>query len=255
MIANSGHDENGKYSGGKAGDQGGEWQIQPWYNRPWTNVFRYPIVNVREKIAVLAEEAAKNDKIGYDQNQRTTFWKQLQNSGYHPKNITVACEADCSAGVAAIVKSVGYLLGIKDLQYVSEDMYTGSETMELIDAGFINLTEKQFLESDKYLLRGDILLCKGHHTAINLTTGAGVNSGDRHWLKSDGKWYYQDAYGRNTYGWKTINHYWYYFNAKGAMMTGLQNINGELYYLQEGGDLEGACCKTDDRGVLRPWYV
>jgi hypothetical protein len=59
MISNSGHDENGVYSGGKAGDQTGtEWQIQPWYNRPWTNVLRYPVVTVREKIAELAEEAA-----------------------------------------------------------------------------------------------------------------------------------------------------------------------------------------------------
>ena len=75
MISNSGHDERGKYSGGQAGDQtGGEWQIQAWYNRPWTHVFRYPASTVRECIASLAEEAAKNDRIGYDQNQRTTFW-------------------------------------------------------------------------------------------------------------------------------------------------------------------------------------
>ena len=35
MISNCGHDENGRYSGGKAGDQTGtEWRVINWYNRP-----------------------------------------------------------------------------------------------------------------------------------------------------------------------------------------------------------------------------
>lgn len=34
MIANSGHDENGRYKNGKAGDQTGtEYAVIPWYNR------------------------------------------------------------------------------------------------------------------------------------------------------------------------------------------------------------------------------
>lgn len=43
MISNCGHDERGKYSGGKAGDQTGtEWQVINWYNRPWKCVLRHP---------------------------------------------------------------------------------------------------------------------------------------------------------------------------------------------------------------------
>ena len=35
-ISNCGHDENGKYTGGAAGDQTGtEYQVRAWYNRPW----------------------------------------------------------------------------------------------------------------------------------------------------------------------------------------------------------------------------
>ena len=42
MIANSGYDEHGKYSGGTAGDQTGkEWRIIPYYNRPWNCVLRH----------------------------------------------------------------------------------------------------------------------------------------------------------------------------------------------------------------------
>lgn len=34
-VSNCGHDENGRYAGGKAGDQtGGEYCLRPWYSRP-----------------------------------------------------------------------------------------------------------------------------------------------------------------------------------------------------------------------------
>lgn len=76
-----------------------------------------------------------------------------------------------------------------------------------------------------------------------------------HWVKSDGIWYYQDADGRNSYGWKVINRHWYYFAADGAMQTGPLWVNDKLYYLMESGDFEGACCKTDDTGALYVWDV
>jgi len=256
MISNSGSDERGQYSGGKAGDQTGkEWQIRSWYDRPWNYVLRYPSSTVRECIAELAEEAANNDKIGYDQGQRTTFWQQLREVGYHPKDIKVACEADCSSGVAAIVKATGYLLGIPSLQNVSVDMYTGSERNMLKKAGFQVLTDPKYLTSDKYLLRGDILLYEGHHTAINLTDGSATKDGGWHWVHVGNDWYYQDNDGVNTYGWKVINHHWYSFDNRGKMRTGVYHEGDDIYYLMESGDLEGACCKTDDRGVLYPWYV
>lgn len=174
MISNSGHDERGKYSGGAAGDQGGEWQRQPWYSRPWNVVLRFPDLPVGGLIAQLAGEAADNDHIGYDQNQRTTFWQQLKSVGYFPRAITTPCEADCSAGVAAIVKAAGYILGLSGLQAVSPDMYTGNERSALTSAGFMALTDSKYLTSDQYLLPGDILLYEGHHTAVNLDFGSNV---------------------------------------------------------------------------------
>lgn len=177
MISNCGHDENGKYSGGRAGDQtGGEWEIREWYNRPWNYVLRHPDAKVRTEIALLAERAAKNNLIGYDQNQRYTFWRQLKISNYDPAQITVSCETDCSAGVLAIVKSVGYRLDIDDLKSVNSDGYTGNMRQILKSAGFEVLTASKYLNSDAYLLTGDILLYEGHHTAINLTDGASVTS-------------------------------------------------------------------------------
>lgn len=173
MISNNGHDERGKYSGGAAGDQtGGEWARIKWYSRPWTVVLRHPDRSVGNLIARLAGEAADNNKIGYDQNQRRTFYEQLKKAGWYPRLITTACEADCSAGVAAIVIAAGHILGNDKLKAVSPDMYTGNERAALTAAGFTALTDSKYLTSDQYLLPGDILLYDGHHTAINLDTGS-----------------------------------------------------------------------------------
>lgn len=173
-ISNSGHDENSSYSGGKAGDQTGtEWQLRSWYSRPWNVVLRYPDQKVALKIARLAVDAALNDKVGYDQGQRDTYWNQLVKAGYDPAKITVACEADCSAGVCANVKAAGYLFGIKALQNHG-GTYTGNMKAALVKAGFKALTLPQYLTGKDYLLPGDILLNESHHTATNITVGAKV---------------------------------------------------------------------------------
>lgn len=184
MISNSGHDENGKYSGGKAGDQtGGEWTIQKWYNRPWTVVLRHTRETVGQLIAELAREAAENNLIGYDQGDRYTFWQKLKDAGYHPKNITDACEADCSAGVAAICKAAGYLLNDEMLKAVSIYAYTGNLRQVLTAAGFTVITDPNYLKSDAWLKAGDVLLYEGHHTTINLTDGEKVKPTS--WYPSD----------------------------------------------------------------------
>lgn len=172
LISNSGHDENGKYSEGKAGDQTGtEWALIPWYNRPWKCVLRHPDPKVREKLAELATKAAKNDLIGYDQSQRGTYWQHLKASNYDPSQITIACEADCSAGVIANIKAAGYLLGIDALKNI-QATYTGDLRSGGKGAGFLILTEPKYLTGPDYLLRGDLLLNDNHHVATNVQDGA-----------------------------------------------------------------------------------
>lgn len=177
-ISNSGGDENGKISGGAAGDQtGNEWSLRAWYNRPWNCILRHPDASVRAKIAELGEKAAKNNKIGYDQSQRDTYWTQLQKAGYDPSKITTACEADCSAGVIANVRAAGYLLGVAALKNVSAS-YTGNMRAGFKAAGFTVLTDSKYLTSPDYLLPGDILLNDTHHTATNITKGSKADGGD-----------------------------------------------------------------------------
>ena len=172
LISNSGHDENSRYSGGRAGDQTGtEWALIPWYSRPWKCVLRHPNSVVRAKIAELGIKAAKNDLIGYDQGQRDTYWQHLKASNYDPSQITIACEADCSAGVIANVKAVGYLLNIDSLKNLKAT-YTGDMRSAFRSAGFTILTDKKYLSGPDYLLAGDVLLNDGLHTATNIADGA-----------------------------------------------------------------------------------
>lgn len=173
-ISNSGSDENGAYRGGQAGDQTGkEWRIRSWYNRPWTCVLRYPDQSVTLKIALLGIDAALNDKIGYDQSQNRTYLKQLKAVGWEPSRITVACEADCSAGVCANITAAGYLLGVDALKNHT-GTYTGNMRSALKKAGFQVLTDSKYLTGGDYLLPGDILLYDNHHTATNVTIGKKV---------------------------------------------------------------------------------
>lgn len=172
LISNSGHDESGKYSGGKAGDQTGtEWALIPWYNRPWKCVLRHPDAKVRAKLAELGIKAAKNDLVGYDQGQRGTYWEHLKASNYDPSQITIACEGDCSAGVIANIKAAGYLLGIDALKNINAT-YTGNLRSGAEEAGFQVLTESKYLTGPDYLLAGDILLNDSHHTATNVQDGS-----------------------------------------------------------------------------------
>lgn len=168
MISNCGSDERGKYTGGQAGDQTGkEWRIREWYNRPWDCVIRFP-EDVRNVLAKYAYDAAMNDNVGYDQGNRLSFYNQLKKVNYDPSKIKEKCEADCSSGVAAIVIAAGYKLDINKLKRVSPSLLTGNMRRNLREAGGEVLTDSKYLNSDKELLKGDILLNDAHHVCINV---------------------------------------------------------------------------------------
>ena len=176
MISNCGHDERGSYRGGQAGDQSrDEYYVRTWYNRPWYCVLRHPDRNTGRLIAQLARDAANNNNIGYDQNQRITFYQQLSRVNWNPSSITVPCEADCSSSTAACIIAAGHKNGNRLLQNVSPYLTTFVMRGALTSAGFQCLTASQYLTSDSYLLPGDVLLKDDAHVAINLDSGA--NSG------------------------------------------------------------------------------
>ena len=167
-IGHASLDENNKIKGGNAGDQTKkEVCIRTWYNKPWTSVIRPKDSSVAEKIATAMEQACANDNIGYDQNQRTTLYDQAKANNWDLSKITVACECDCSSLVAVCVNAAGIS--------VNKSIYTGNEQASLNATGKFNVyTAAQYIGSDAYLKRGDILLGAGH-TAIVLSDGSGAN--------------------------------------------------------------------------------
>lgn len=175
-ISNSGSDERGKYKGGTAGDQTGkEWQLRSWYKRPWTCVLRWPDITVGTLIAQLGIQAALNNKIGYDQGQRDSYWKKLKAVGFIPSKITTPCEEDCTAGVNANIHAAAYLLGIEPMKKIPETGVRSGNMRKLYSAaGFRVLTESKYTNGTDYLLPGDILLYDNHHGATNITAGKKV---------------------------------------------------------------------------------
>ena len=178
-ISNCGHDENGRYAGGKAGDQTGtEYQIMNWYSRPWLCVLRFEDKTIADMIADMATKAAQNNHIGYDQgtvgnsNDRYTFWQQLKANGYDPAKIKKDCESDCSASTAAIIKGAGYRLGNAKLKAVSIYLTTYDMRQALKDVGAKVLTDSKYLKSGDYIKAGDVLLNDNHHVAIAITSGS-----------------------------------------------------------------------------------
>lgn len=172
MAVKIGHasiDENGKANSGSAGDQTTkEVCTRNWYNKPWTSVIRPKDSAAAEKIAKAMEQACSNDKIGYDQYQRTTLYTQAKALNWDLSKITTACECDCSSLVAVCVNAAGIT--------VSKDIYTGNELSALkATGGFTVFTDSEYIGKSDKLKRGDILLGKGH-TAIVLTDGDKADS-------------------------------------------------------------------------------
>lgn len=167
MLSNCGHDENGRYKGGKAGDQtGNEYALIKWYNRPWKCVLRFPDKKVAAKIAQIARAAAENDCIGYDQGERTTYYQALKLTGWDPAKIRVDCECDCSSSTAANIIAAGHLCGVERLTKINPNMTTYNMRSALVAVGFECLTDYKHLIVSKYLKDGDILLNDSCHVAV-----------------------------------------------------------------------------------------
>lgn len=168
-IGHASKDENNTARGGSSGDQTKkEVCTRSWYNKPWTSVIRPKDSAKAEKIAKAMEQACANDKIGYDQNQRTTLYTQAKALNWDLSKITTACECDCSSLVAVCVNAAGIT--------VSKDIYTGNEKTALANTGaFTVLTDSKYISKPDNLKRGDILLGAGH-TAIVLTDGDNVSA-------------------------------------------------------------------------------
>lgn len=156
-------DENGRITGGAAGDQTGkEVMCQTLASSgTWATILRPP--KGAETIVKQAYAAAANDNIGYDQSGRTTLYNAAKAANWNLAAIKTRVECDCSALVAVLCNCAGFS--------VSKDMWTGNEVATLTAKGF-----KKYAYNANSLRPGDVLLRNGH-TGVYVGTSATYKGG------------------------------------------------------------------------------
>lgn len=163
-IGHASIDENGKISGGKAGDQTGkEICIRNWYNKPWNIYLECTDKTMANKAANIMEQICKDNNFGYDQSQRLTGYNAIIQNGCKVKG--AKGEFDCSSLVSACYKLAGL--------NISPSCTTRNLRVELIKTGkFKMYADLPHLTSDKYAKRGGIYLKEGSHVVMALEDGS-----------------------------------------------------------------------------------
>lgn len=171
MIGHASIDENGRASGGQAGDQTGkEVCVRTWYNSSWNKMIRPKSADVAEKMARFVEAVCNGNMVGYDQGQRNTLRTYAKAAGWDGSKITTKCETDCSAFMTVAAEAAGI-----DVEYT--EGWNAPVTGNMCDrfkatGAFDVLTDKKYLTSPDYVRRGDILVRTSGHTAMVLTNGS-----------------------------------------------------------------------------------
>lgn len=183
QLACASIDERGRISGGKAGNQTGrELRIRNYYvhSKGW-RVLRCIHPEMRPLIAAAMKAAVNNRNIGYDQNQRNTLYRQVQNAGFDPAKATTPCETDCSALVRVAVL---YALRKCGNGTSIADFYTANEASILLKSGlFTEMEGTRYTRRSDYLCAGDILVTRTKgHTEVVLNNGsrADTTAGTEH---------------------------------------------------------------------------
>lgn len=161
IIGSARHDENGKYSGGKAGDQTKqEVSTQEFYvhKKGWY-VLRAKSAEVANKIADAMSNACANDNIGYSQSDRYGVVKK----GVRTKE-KVNC--DCSSLVRAGIKDASG----KDVG----DFSTFTEKNKILASGLFD--DAGAYTNGMKLYTGDILVTKTQgHTVVVISGNSRAN--------------------------------------------------------------------------------
>lgn len=167
-IGNARIDENGRVSGGQAGDQTGmEVAIEPWYlhDKGWV-IIRAKDANIRERIAICMEAACANNLIGYNQDGSWELYDKSKQYGWDCSKVNVTANTDCSS----LVRTCVAFAAQREIEWFST----------LIEVKILNktklfdiLTDAKYTKVSDYLLRGDILCtCTQGHTVVVLDNGA-----------------------------------------------------------------------------------
>lgn len=182
-IAHASIDENGKAKGGAAGDQTGkEVCIRTWYSKPWNQFFHIDNAKVRKQFGNNMIDIAKNNNVGYDQNQRNTLLTQAKKVKFDFTKITTKCETDCSAAITtALLGAIYTILGEKAYEEAYDVMVVSGNcaTTSTLKARLTKLTvikvtcytSSAYVASTSKAVFGDIYNKSGSHVVCYIDNG------------------------------------------------------------------------------------
>lgn len=168
-IGHASISENGTVNGAAGDSTGKEVCIREFYNIRADFVAIHPDATVREKHAAAVEAACRNDNIGYSQygeNNRNTLNTLAKAVNYDLSKVG-KCNCDCSSlqNVAAVASGAA-------VTYGSNGWTTGTMKAALQKAGYKIITDRAYLDSAAYCVRGAIYVNSGSHTVCGLDNGA-----------------------------------------------------------------------------------
>lgn len=166
LIGHASISENGTINGSKGDSTKKEVFTRTWYGT-WDFMAIHPDATVREKHAKAIEAACANDNIGYGQGDRNTLNTLAKAVGYVLSKVG-KCNCDCSSlqNVAAVAS------GAPGVTYGSNGWVTANMKTKLSAAGYKIITDRSYLTSEDYCVRGAIYVKSGVHTVCGLTNGS-----------------------------------------------------------------------------------
>lgn len=165
-IGQASHDENNKYTGGKAGNQSGtELNTRAAYLYNWHTLIRFKDANRALKCGQAMAAAVANVNIGYDQYERNTILPLARKVNWDLSKITTPCECDCSslAGVCGIAAGIP-----ESTLYVDGNLcYTGNQVQRFRNSGMVDIyTSSDYVNSTAKWQVGDILVSNSHTVVV-----------------------------------------------------------------------------------------
>lgn len=166
-IGHASMSENGGRNGAKGDSTGKEVCVRSWYRKPWDYMAIHKKKSVREKHARAVEAACANNNIGYGQNDRNSLNTLAIKVNYDLSKVG-KCNCDCSSlqNVAAVAS------GAKNVTYGSNGWTTSTIRTALKKADYKIITDRKYLEDEKYCVRGAIYVKEGSHTVCGLDNGS-----------------------------------------------------------------------------------
>lgn len=155
-------------TGQKPGDQTGrELNFAEWYHGAWLAVLRCCDEQQAERAARACEAAVRNKNIGYCQSHRNTLFDAAKKAGWNMADITEKVETDCSALMFCCMAAAG----IREMEELYNAHRNSCTTYCMMydwpkTGKFERLTDAEYVRSQTFLRRGDVLVSSGHTVMV-----------------------------------------------------------------------------------------